>query len=140
LSPAHPIQVLLLDNNNYMHRAHQLPWSGLTALTHLSLSSCANLMGRRLQLSQLVGLQRLGAADNDRAPVGASLEGCTALKVSQGLDSNMDGKPFMLQLCRFFARHINSVMRSLVFPGAAGWPVLPPQSVLFTFSSVYRFV
>jgi hypothetical protein len=76
------LQVLILDNNNYMRRAHQLPWSGLTALTHLSLSSCASLMGKRLALSQLVGLQRLGATDNDQAPVGASLAGCTALKVS----------------------------------------------------------
>jgi hypothetical protein len=39
-------------------------------------------MGKRLALSQLVGLQRLGATDNDQAPVGASLAGCTALKVS----------------------------------------------------------
>jgi hypothetical protein len=80
--------VLLLDNNNYMRRAHQLPWSGLTALTHLSLSSCASLMGRRLQLSQLVGLQRLGAADNGSAPVGASLAGCASLKVGHWEESD----------------------------------------------------
>jgi hypothetical protein len=78
---AHPAQVLILDNN-YMRRAHQLPWSGLTALTHLSLSSCPSLMGPLLALSELVGLQRLGAAGNGLAPVGASLAGCTALKVS----------------------------------------------------------
>jgi hypothetical protein len=83
--PAHPAQVLILDNNTSMRRDEEgIPWCDLSELTHLSLSSCPSLMGPLLALSQLVGLQRLGASGNGPAPVGASLAGCTALKVSVG--------------------------------------------------------
>jgi hypothetical protein len=80
-----PAQVLILDNNSSMRRDEEgVPWIDLPELTHLSLSSCPNLMGYALALYQLEGLQRLGAADNGTAPVGASLDGCTALKVILG--------------------------------------------------------
>lgn len=84
-SPPPPAQVLILDNNNSMRRDEEgVPWFDLPELTYLSLSSCPNLMGYALALYQLVGLQRLGAADNGTAPVGSSLDGCSALKVILG--------------------------------------------------------
>jgi hypothetical protein len=84
-------QVLLLDNNSSMRIGYEEPWSRLTALTHLSLSSCATLLGEGVYLRQLLGLQRLGAADNGRADLSWCIRGCTALKVSQGLGSVKGG-------------------------------------------------